>query len=683
MATAFNEQSATINYFGGNVSGGTIVPTIGSTITVDSTASLIAALKAAKGGETILLKAGTYSDVSMIGMNFASKVYIRSADAGNPATFTDLRIQNSSNISLSTVDLTAKPDAPLYVFRVSDSKSIDLDRLDVTGANMSHEPFVIRVSKDVTLTNSEFSKAMNALNLVSNTNVTIADNVFHDIRVDGIRGNVVDGLTIKGNLFTNFWPEGDIGRSGDHADAIQIWTENTTASATNINIDSNVFVRGEGRPIQGIFVHDNSGVKPPIGLSITNNLIAGGMWNGIFFTGKNVTVTDNKVAGYADQLSWIKPHVIDGGVISNNSATRFEWGPMSSVEQAHNKLINSAESSVSAADINGRLKLVPELTTMATSLLAATLSGLLGAIGGGGSGGTGAGSAGTADAAAQFQPALAPEIKKVMGTDKADRLVSNGTGFEEFHGGAGNDLYVVRHANDVVVEGADRGRDTVHSDVSFKLGDNVEELWLQKENLTGHGNALDNRLVGSGGIDTLYGLGGNDLIQGGAGNDAIYGGDGIDDLRGEDGDDLIYGDAGNDLLTGGAGNDRIYGGLGDDTIEGGAGNDALYGNAGADQFRFRDDYAGNRSTVDVIADFNRADRDIINLALMDANTRTSANDTFRFIGTSSFTKKAGELRTEVVNGSTHVYGDVNGDGVADFTIIVDGVTDLTARDFWL
>ena len=46
------------------------------------------------------------------------------------------------------------------------------------------------------------------------------------------------------------------------------------------------------------------------------------------------------------------------------------------------------------------------------------------------------------------------------------------------HGGTGNDLYYVNRVEDVVIENANEGIDTVRSDVSYTLGDHVENLEL-------------------------------------------------------------------------------------------------------------------------------------------------------------------------------------------------------------
>ena len=59
------------------------------------------------------------------------------------------------------------------------------------------------------------------------------------------------------------------------------------------------------------------------------------------------------------------------------------------------------------------------------------------------------------------------------------------------------------------------------------------------------------------------------------------------------------------------------------------------------------------------------------------------NEAFAFIGTAAFSHTAGELRYEEVSGFTYVYGDTNGDGIADFMIRLDGLHALSSGDFVL
>ncbi|HOE16261.1 MAG TPA: calcium-binding protein [Syntrophorhabdaceae bacterium] len=100
------------------------------------------------------------------------------------------------------------------------------------------------------------------------------------------------------------------------------------------------------------------------------------------------------------------------------------------------------------------------------------------------------------------------------------------------------------------------------------------------------GDLEPNRLVGTGGDDTIRGWADNDTIFGGAGDDRIrgdnhddilFGGSGNDGIAGDDGSDKIYGQSGDDRLFGGDGYDWLEGNIGADYMEGGDGNDTLYG----------------------------------------------------------------------------------------------------------
>jgi serralysin len=186
----------------------------------------------------------------------------------------------------------------------------------------------------------------------------------------------------------------------------------------------------------------------------------------------------------------------------------------------------------------------------------------------------------------------------------------------------------------------------------------------------------------------LQGTGAGDEINGGAGSDTIYGFGGRDALIGNGGDDTILGGDGNDHLVGGEGNDYLYGENGDDSLFSGTGADHLWGGAGRDVFDYR--YGANNSNltqgVDTIYDFEQG-LDKIDLSALDANVLTpisgrTGNDAFSFVGSAAFTNKPGELRHEFVDGNTFVHADVNGDGMADMTIMLTGQVSLTGTDFF-
>jgi Ca2+-binding RTX toxin-like protein len=247
--------------------------------------------------------------------------------------------------------------------------------------------------------------------------------------------------------------------------------------------------------------------------------------------------------------------------------------------------------------------------------------------------------------------------------------LNGGLGADRMVGGAGNDTYFVDNAGDTLTENPGEGTDLVQSSISITLADNFENLTLTGSAVTGTGNALANVITGNNVANALFGLDGNDTLSGGAGGDTLDGGIGIDKL---------YGGTGNDILIGG---DDL------DVLDGGAGRDTFTGGAGADRFTFHDgDFAGlTAATADEITDFSHADHDRIFLDGIDANTANGSgtNDAFSFIGTAGFHNVAGELRYEQISGNTYVYGDTNGDGVADFMMRLDGSHALVTGDFVL
>ncbi len=156
-----------------------------------------------------------------------------------------------------------------------------------------------------------------------------------------------------------------------------------------------------------------------------------------------------------------------------------------------------------------------------------------------------------------------------------------------------------------------------------------------------------------------------------------------DVLNGGDDNDYLYGDTGNDRISGDAGDDVVYGEDGDDDLAGGTGIDLLGGGIGADDFIFASGDSGNTlGTADRIIDFSSAQGDRIDLSAIDAVTGGS-DDAFTFIGDSAFGNVAGQLRAETISGTTYVMGDVDGDGIADFVIKLDGTVPLSGGDFLL
>lgn len=245
---------------------------------------------------------------------------------------------------------------------------------------------------------------------------------------------------------------------------------------------------------------------------------------------------------------------------------------------------------------------------------------------------------------------------------RGDDLILGGYGGDLIFGYFGDDTIFGGPGNDAIDGG--KGRDKIFGNT----GDDI--LYGGTDDDYVHGGLGNDTIFGGTENDTLYGGFGNDVIDGGSGDDAIYGGQG---------DDRILGKLGNDRLGGGLGNDTIHGGGGNDTISGGLGADVLSGGAGADVFVFgapRQSQPGINS--DTITDFERG-FDRINFILMDADTHVAGVQDFVFSFDTAQANSIWFLRDPRYG--IILYGDVNGDGDADFSIKLLGLTGLSRDDF--
>jgi Ca2+-binding RTX toxin-like protein len=125
-------------------------------------------------------------------------------------------------------------------------------------------------------------------------------------------------------------------------------------------------------------------------------------------------------------------------------------------------------------------------------------------------------------------------------------------------------------------------------------------------------------------------------------------------------------------IKGGRGADTITGGAGSDIIWGNLGADVLRGGLGADLFIYMAAEESTAASRDLIRDFAAGDR--VALSSIDADGNAANGDSrFTFIGSAAFSNTAGELR--VTQDATYhrawlVEGDTDGDGTADFALIV-------------
>ena len=242
-------------------------------------------------------------------------------------------------------------------------------------------------------------------------------------------------------------------------------------------------------------------------------------------------------------------------------------------------------------------------------------------------------------------------------------FIYSGKGADTIVAGAGVDLITLRGGADTVDAGA--GEDRLVVDYSA-MATNVSGGVKGGNATTGYvGHIAD--LVGN---SINFQASESFAISTGRGNDQVTTGDGADILRGNDGQDILNGGGGQDDLFGGAGSDRLRGGLGTDRVSGGAGADVFVFATVAE--------ASFGAGHDLIRDF-QSGVDRIHLAAMDADTTDASDQSFVFIGSAQFSSQAGQLRYA----NNVVTGDVDGDGRADFTIVLTDAGALTQGDFFL
>ncbi|MCJ8057308.1 hypothetical protein GB928_028905 [Shinella curvata] len=324
----------------------------------------------------------------------------------------------------------------------------------------------------------------------------------------------------------------------------------------------------------------------------------------------------------------------------------------------------------------------------------------------------------------------------IKGNSKDNRLVGDSDVFgmtNEIYGYGGNDTLKGGFFADNYVWGG-------IGDDEISGGTRINRLYGEDGNDTLRGSGSDDQLYGGAGNDTLFASDNGAYLDGGAGSDWMVGGAGADtfivgsskdqvedtwvrqfdnednpidtvragvsftlansalievlettkltgtkaiNLTGNNVAQTIRGNAGANTLDGKSGNDTLRGEAGNDRLVGGSGADKLYGGAGKDVFVFTSPKDSTASRMDMVYDFSHKERDRIDVSTIDARDATSKNDAFTFIGEKAFSEKAGELRYFHKSGDTFVYGDMDGDGKADFALRLDKTIDLVKGDFIL
>jgi Ca2+-binding RTX toxin-like protein len=485
-------------------------------VTVVSNAiSLNFALKSAASGDTILLAPGTYSDVYLNGISISGDVTIKSQDPGKPAVITDMTIMDSKGLTFENLEFSNKGFEASYPFRVTRGEDIHFKNLDVHGS-LNQDPsddtsaFLIRESKDISVTDSTFRDLSHAINHLDNNGLNFSGNSFSDIRSDGIYGGGSSNVVIAKNFFTNFRPA-----EGDHPDAIQFWSKNTTVSAENIQIIDNVIVQGEGGAMQGIFMRDTTGVVF-VNVKISGNEIVGGLTNGIMVEGaRNLTIIDNDLYSTLDKKSWIRVEQAINVTVSDNGAGKYIYEGVTNLVESKNTLLDVVTGPLVSQKEEPVASPAPAPTPTPTPVPTPLPTAAKVVVGGAGG--------------------------ELLAGGSAGDTIDGDAGADTLLGGGGDDLLIGGAGNDVIDGGA--GVDTVSyatntESVTVDLGLTVS----QYTGVSGRDMLLNiENVIGSNYRDSIKGGAGANMLNGGAERDILTGAGGADTLTGGSGmDTFVY-----------------------------------------------------------------------------------------------------------------------------------------------
>jgi Ca2+-binding RTX toxin-like protein len=251
--------------------------------------------------------------------------------------------------------------------------------------------------------------------------------------------------------------------------------------------------------------------------------------------------------------------------------------------------------------------------------------------------GLAAGGHATGDTLVGIEGVIGSAFADVLFGDAEPNLLDGGGGADTLAGGGGPDVYIVDNVGDTVSEAAGGGFDILRTSVSIALApDNeIEFITTNDENGTAPIN-----------------------ITGGDGGTHIEGNNGNNVIDGSGGDDFLIGHRGTDTLSGGTGEDRFI-------------------------WRATGETGTALATMDVIADFNPAEGDRIQLGSIDANLVEFGNQAFTFIGQAAFSGAPGELNFVHVNGDTIIQMQTGVVADSDASIRLPGIVFLEAGMFIL
>ncbi|RSV44430.1 hypothetical protein CA234_03170 [Sphingomonas sp. ABOLE] len=300
-----------------------------ATVQASTPAQLTAALKAAKGGDTIALTPGNYGALVLNDQMFDKPVTVTSADPTRPAVIAQMVLNRAVNITFSNLEVTSFTRLYDYLVRVNGGSGITLDKLYIhgllDGAPTDRQGVMVAQSNGFTISGSRIVQIGVGIAVNQSRNIVIRDNDISMIGIDAIEIPGVDGALIAWNKFSKFRTIGSY-----HPDGIQCWTTGMAAACKNIRIIANQFI-GDAQPgadyvyPQGIWFGDEMQRGDYTNIEITGNLFKCVNWQAIALyvtQARGTIVRYNRIDACPGVTPWIRIND-PGAVVEGNVAPVF------------------------------------------------------------------------------------------------------------------------------------------------------------------------------------------------------------------------------------------------------------------------------------------------------------------------------------------------------------------------
>lgn len=252
---------------------------------VSTQAQLLSALSSAKGGDTIILKDGSYGSVTLT-RDYASQVSIVAENTGG-ALFDKIEVKGGSNIAIDGVESRGEIRAWYYAE-------------DITITNSKAGQFYFRFVDGLKIDHSEGADGHFGLILNSVQNFSVTNSYFHGATEDVAR---ITGNSYNGLLENNFFGDA-VSKYPLHPDLLQLFGANGI-TPHDIVIRGNLFWDDPSTGsvnAQGIFMADPRSAEGYKNILIEENLIASRHPNTIYVGGgqENVVIRNNTLLSDAN-----------------------------------------------------------------------------------------------------------------------------------------------------------------------------------------------------------------------------------------------------------------------------------------------------------------------------------------------------------------------------------------------